>query len=101
MQKIYINSWLSKQGTSIAFVPNLENELELDFSNVDEIRMQDIERLLTLQKLAVFSEMKICVQNMQPAISRVFEQTGLYKMMNTLGAPTQLKIRKRQGLVFD
>lgn len=100
MQKIYINSWLNKQG-SIAFVPNLENELELDFSNVDEIRLQDIESLLTLQKLAVFNEMKIRVQNMQPAITRVFEQTGLYKMMNTLGTPVKLKIRKRQGLAFD
>lgn len=101
MQKIYINTWLNTQGSSLQFVPNVENELELDFTNVEEIRMRDIERLLTLQKLAVFNEVKIRVENMKPGISRIFEQTGLYKMMNTFNAPAKLQIRKRQGLAFD
>lgn len=101
MQKIYISSWLNKQGSGLQFVPNIENELELDFSNVEEIRMKDIERLLTLQKLAVFSEVKIRVENMKPGISRIFEQTGLYKMINTFNPPSKLNLRKRQGLAFD
>ncbi len=101
MQRVYISSLLSRKGSSIEFVPNLENEMELDFSNVDEIRLEDIESLLTLQKLAVFNEMKISVQNMKPAVVKIFEQTGLYKMMNTLGNPVKLNIRKRQGLAFE
>ncbi len=101
MSKVYINSWLNKQGSSIQFVPNIENELELDFSNVDEIKMDDIEKLIMLQKLAVFNEAKIRVENMKPAILRIFEQTGLYKMMNSLNTTPVLKIKKRQGLAFE
>ncbi len=101
MQRVYISSLLSRKGSSIEFVPNLENEMELDFSNVEEIRLEDIESLLTLQKLAVFNEMKISIQNMKPAVVKIFEQTGLYKMINTLGTPVKLNIRKRQGLAFE
>lgn len=101
MQRVYISSLLSRKGSSIEFVPNPENEIELDFSNVEEIRLEDIESLLTLQKLAVFNEMKISIQNMKPAVVKIFEQTGLYKMINTLGTPVKLNIRKRQGLAFE
>ena len=101
MQRVYVSSLLSRKGSSIEFVPNLENEMELDFSNVEEIRLEDIESLLTLQKLAVFNEMKISIQNMKPAVVKIFEQTGLYKMINTLGTPVKLNIRKRQGLAFE
>lgn len=77
-----------------------DNELKLDFTNVDDICLNDIERLLDLQKMAVFNEVKISVENMKPHISRLFEQTGLYKLL-TFGNSSCLKIRKRQGLAFE
>lgn len=104
MQKLYINTWLGKGVNELGgnlLMQNTDNELELDFSNVNEIRLNDIERLLALQKIAVFNEVKIKVENMTPTISRIFEQTGLYKMLNTFGSPSQIKIHKRLGLVLD
>ncbi len=101
MQKIYISSWLNEQGSAIQFVPNLGDVLELDFSNVDELSMKDIETILALQKLAVFNEVKLHVENMKPAISRIFEQTGLYKMLGVFDNNSIFKIKKRQGLAFD
>ena len=101
MQKIYTSSWLNEQGSAIQFVPNLGDVLELDFSNVDELSMKDIETILALQKLAVFNEVKLHVVNMKPAISRIFEQTGLYKMLGVFDNNSIFKIKKRQGLAFD
>ncbi len=100
MQKIYINSWLDKENPVSGLIQSAVNEVELDFSNVDEICMRDIEKLLYLQRIAVFNEIKIHVENMKPNISRLFEQTGLYKLL-TFGNPDMVTIRKRQGLAFD
>lgn len=100
MQKIYIHSWLNKEYSPEGLVQSANNEVELDFSNVEDIRLKDIERLLDLQKIAVFNEIKIRVENMKPHIITLFEQTGLYKLVS-FGNPIPVKIRKRQGLLFD
>ena len=100
MQKIYINSWLDKDTQATGLIKSAVNEVELDFSNVDEICMRDIEKLLYLQRIAVFNEIKIHVQNMKPNISRIFEQTGLYKLL-TFKNTGIVTTRKRQGLVFE
>ena len=62
MKKIYINSWLDKESPASGLIQNAVNEVELDFSNVDEICMRDIEKLLYLQRIAVFNEIKIHVE---------------------------------------
>lgn len=100
MQKVYINSLLNIENSAVGLVQSANNEVKLDFSNVDEIGLKDIEGLLVLQKMAVFNEIKISVENMKPNISRLFEQTGLYKML-TFEDNKCSKIRKRQGLAFD
>ena len=100
MEIINIYSWLSKQNSATGLIQNAPDEVELDFSNVEEICLHDIERLLDLQKIAVFNEIKLQVKNMKPAIARIFEQTGLYKIL-VFGNSKESKIRKRQGLAFD
>lgn len=88
------------KNSAAGLIQSADNEVKLDFSNVDEIGLKDIESLLDLQKMAVFNEIKISVENMKPNISRLFEQTGLYKML-TFENSCHPKIRKRQGLAFD
>ena len=100
MQKIYIHSWLNKENSATGLIQNADSDVSLDFSNVEEISLKDIERLLDLQKIAVFNELRIHVENMRPHISRIFEQTGLYRLL-TFGNPSAQKIRKRQGLAFE
>ena len=100
MQKIYINYWLNAKNSAFGVIQTADNELKLDFSKVEDICLNDIERLLDLQKVAVFNGIKLSVENMQPQISRIFEQTGLYKLLS-FGNNTLHSIRKRQGLAFD
>ena len=101
MQKIYVNNILNKKNFIAELINASESELELDFSNVDEIKLEDIEKLLDIQKTAVFNEIKIKVDNMQPNISRIFAQTGLNKLMNTFGNTASGKINKRLGLIHE
>ena len=55
MEKINIHSWLSKQNSATGLIQSAPDVVELDFSNVEEICLHDIERLLDLQKIAVFN----------------------------------------------
>ena len=47
MQKIYIRSMLEKPVPAAGVIQNAKNEVELDFSNVESIGLEDIEKLLT------------------------------------------------------
>ena len=100
MQKIHIHSWLNKEYSPEGLIKSANNEISLDFSDVENICLRDIESLLNLQKIAVFNEIKIRVENMAPDLTKIFEQTGLYKLIN-FGGSSVKKIRKRQGLAFD
>ena len=100
MQKIYVNSWLNMKNSAFGVIQTADNEIKLDFSQVDNIALNDIECLLDLQKMAVFNGLKLSVENMQPQVSRLFEQTGLYKLLS-FGNSAKHSIRKRQGLAFD
>ena len=100
MQKINIHSWLKKEYSAEGLIQNAQKEISLDFANVKDICLNDIESLLNLQKIAVLNELKISVENMAPHITEIFEQTGLYKLI-TFGNSTAKKTRKRQGLAFD
>lgn len=101
MQEICIDSWLNKKEDIATWATTLGEELELNFANVNELKLSDIEEIVTLQKLAVFNDSKISVKNMTPTVSRVFEQTGLYKMMNNFASNNMKNIRKRQGFAFE
>lgn len=101
MQKIYIDNLLNKKNFIRNITIEAENELELDFSNVHEIRMRDIEKLIDLQKLAIFNQIKIKIDNLTPDISKILEQTGLYKTLNTFENFEPVKIHKRLGLAMD
>lgn len=100
MQKIQINSWLNVKNSTTGLIQNANNEIKLDFSNVEEIGLKDIEKLLDLQKIAVFNETKLSVENMKPSITKLFQQTGLCKVLD-FGNNQHTKTRKRQGLAFD
>lgn len=98
MQKIYIDKLLHSKNFVKNFMLEPVGEIELDFSNVSEIRLQDIQRLLDLQKMAIYNEISLKVENLEPNISKIFDQTGLYKTLNTIGACDKGKIHKRLAL---
>ena len=98
MQKIYIDKLLHSKNfiRSFSFEPRFQ--FELDFSNVNVIWLVDIERLLDLQKAAIFNEIALKVENLEPNISKVLRQTGLYKTLNTIDPVETGKLHKRLAL---
>ena len=88
------------KNSAFGVIQTADNELKLDFSKVDNIGLNDIERLLDLQKIAVFNGIKLSVENMQPQVSRLFYLLVLYKLLS-FGNSSIHSIRKRQGLAFD
>ncbi len=98
MQKIYIDKLLHNKNFIREFLFEPNDMLELDFTNVREIRLNDIQRLLDLQKLAIYNEISLRINNLEPNISKILKQTGLYKTFNTIGATSVKPINKRLAL---
>lgn len=98
MQKIYIDKLLHNKNFIRNFMLEASGQISLDFTNVSEIRLEDIQRLLDLQKMAIFNEISLKVENLEPGIGKIFDQTGLYKTLNTLGNCSRGKIHKRLAL---
>lgn len=55
------------------------DEIKLDFRNVNEIALQDIETLFDIQKIALLNKKKIKLTNVCPEVKQILEITGLYK----------------------
>ena len=98
MQKIYINKLLENKNLIRNFMVEPNGQIALDFSNVREIRMKDIQKLMDIQKLAIFNSIDIKIENLEPDICKVLEQTGLYKTFNAVSSREKIKIPKRLGL---
>lgn len=55
------------------------DEIKLDFKNVSDIALQDIETLFDIQKIALLNQKKIKITNVCPEVKQILEITGLYK----------------------
>lgn len=98
MQKIYIDKLLHNKNFIKSFNSEPNGLVALDFSNVTEIRLGDIQRLLDLQKMAIYNEFAVKLENLEPNISKVLEQTGLYKTFKSIGVSENCKPHKRLAL---
>lgn len=94
-QKIYIDNLFKEKNGLKKLSIEANEKLELDFSNIKEIRLPDIQKLLALHKLAIFNGLNLQVAHIAPPIQLLLEQTGLYKTLNTMNIGTQKAIKKR------
>ena len=94
-QKIFIENLLKEQNGMKKLTIEANEQLELDFSNIKEIRLPDIQKLLALHKLAIFNGLHLQVAHIAPQIQLLLEQTGLYKTLNTMNLNTNRNIKKR------
>ena len=51
----------------------------IDFSNIENIDLKAITALLNLQKIALMNNKSISIQNVNPAVSKILDVTGLNK----------------------
>ena len=63
-------------------VLNSENDLSLDFSQIDKISLKDISTILNLKKIAVLNRKNLRLDNVTSNVMQVLEVTGLYKTIN-------------------
>lgn len=94
-QKIYIDNLFKEKNGLKKLTIEANEKLELDFSNIKEIRLPDIQKLLALHKLAIFNGLSLQVAHIAPSILVLLEQTGLYKTLNTMNLSTKKAIKKR------
>ncbi len=68
---------------NIENIDNLEFEnsknIELDFSNIENIDLKAIKTLLNLQKIALLNNKSLTMRNVKPEVSKLLEVTGLNK----------------------
>lgn len=71
------------------------NDLVLDFANIDNIDLKAITTLLNLQKIAVLNNKSLTIKNVNPNVSKMLDVTGLTK---TFANVSTNPILKRHGL---
>lgn len=98
MQTIHIDKLLENRNSIHGLLFDNEEQVELDFSNVEEIRFSDIQKLLDIQKLAVFNDLSLRIAHLEPSIRQILEQTGLYKTLNSFSIKEGRSIPKRMVL---
>ena len=68
---------------NIENIDNLEFEnsknIELDFSNIENIDLKAIKSLLNLQKIALLNNKSLKIRNVNPEVSKLLDLTGLNK----------------------
>ena len=68
---------------NIENIDNLEFEnsknIELDFSNIENIDLKAIKTLLNLQKIALLNNKSLTMRNVKPEVSKLLDVTGLNK----------------------
>ncbi|MGN0014169.1 MAG: hypothetical protein ACI37T_01985 [Candidatus Gastranaerophilaceae bacterium] len=53
--------------------------ISLDFSNIENIALQDIRKISDIQKVAILNGKKLYIKNAIPEILQILEVTGLHK----------------------
>lgn len=59
-----------------------EMSLTLDFKHVENFSLNNMYTLLDLQKLALFNNAKLNIQNTTPEVNKILFETGIYKTLN-------------------
>lgn len=73
------------------------DKISLDFAQVDEIKLNDLEALLNIQKIAILNENDFDLVNLKPTVYKTLEQTGIYRTFNPKMS-NPIKFNKRLGL---
>lgn len=86
--ELFVNKDVLKNATF-----GLGKSIDLDFSNVSDIDISNVETLLDIQKIAIFNDNKILMSNLSQNVYEILSQTGLYQTMHHATNP--IKVNKR------
>ncbi|MDO5305610.1 MAG: hypothetical protein Q4E87_08565 [bacterium] len=54
-------------------------DIEVDFSSIDKIALQDIENISDIHRVAVLNGKKLYIQNAAPEVMQILAMTGLHR----------------------
>ena len=54
-------------------------DIEVDFSSIDKIALQDIEKISDIHRVAVLNGKKLYIQNAAPEVMQILAMTGLHR----------------------
>ncbi len=55
------------------------DDIEVDFSSIDNIALQDIQNISDIHRVAVLNGKKLYIQNAAPEVMHILAMTGLHK----------------------
>jgi anti-anti-sigma regulatory factor len=76
---------------------DIENlgDIDVDFSSIDNIALQDIKKIAEIHKVAVLNGKKLYIKNAAPEVMNLLAMTGLHKSFSNFDE-TSIKLDKRQ-----
>ena len=58
---------------------DIENDINVDFSSVDNIALQDVQRISDIHRVAVINGRKLYIKNAAPEVMQILSMIGLSK----------------------
>lgn len=74
------------------------DDIEVDFSLIDRIALQDIENISDIHRVAVLNGKKLYIQNAAPEVMHILAMTGLHKSFSNFEDELNSKVVSRRGM---
>lgn len=73
-------------------------DIEVDFSSVDRIALQDIENISNIHRVAVLNGKKLYIQNAAPEVLHILAMTGLHKSFTNFEDELITPVKRQRGV---
>lgn len=73
-------------------------DIEVDFSSVDRIALQDIENISNIHRVAVLNGKKLYIQNAAPEVLQILAMTGLHKSFTNFEDELITPVKRQRGV---
>lgn len=73
-------------------------DIEVDFSSIDRIALQDIENISDIHRVAVLNGKKLYIQNAAPEVMQILAMTGLHRTFSNFDDVLVANSRVKRGV---
>jgi len=73
-------------------------DIEVDFSSIDRIALQDIENISDIHRVAVLNGKKLYIQNAAPEVMQILAMTGLHRTFSNFDDALVANSRVKRGV---
>ncbi len=73
-------------------------DIEVDFSSIDKIALQDIENISDIHRVAVLNGKKLYIQNAAPEVLQILAMTGLHRTFTNFEEELVSPAKRQRGI---